>query len=533
MGRSRLRRVARIGVASLAMWGALALATTAGHAAGTTIHHTTAVVILDAPGQQNPTATKTAVMQQVFGVNAPDQYSVKKYWLTQTNGRLVLAGMRNTQGDVFGPYTVQHACDINLGPQEAQTQAQKKGIDLYAYQSTIWMMPDSCGGGPGSATQPGSQVFVSGLDRYVIDHELGHNFGNPHASSLRCYTDSSKTNGAAALSDFCDAPDEYGDPFDPMGMGGSFHGSSTEPTPYEMEPWRKVVIGAMPGSSAPTLNVSGTHQYTLAPLESSSGRRMIRLPDGRGSSLGSTRMFDLSFRQPTGVFDQWYNHPLSSSSDGDPEALTGVLVTWDPRSTSGKAALQNSMLLDMTPDTAGPASDPCTPNSPPSCHPCAHEPPGCQEGDVFNSSNFWRAENPYTHNDMTGFEDAPLPSGQSWSDPQTGLTLTVDSVGSTGAQVTITYGVGVVDVASPTAPTGLHAALHGRTVSLSWSSSVDNIGVTRYVVTRDGRKIQNHVTTTHTSDAPGPGRHVYTVRAADAAGNLGPASRVTIRVPSS
>jgi len=61
-------------------------------------------------------------------------------------------------------------------------------------------------------------------------------------------------------------------------------------------------------------------------------------------------------------------------------------------------------------------------------------------------------------------------------------------------------------------------------VSLSWSAATDNFAVTRYIVIRDGEQIQTHVTARHASDKPGAGTHIYTVRAADAAGNVGPAS---------
>src|SRR5205085_4772960 len=123
------------------------------------------------------------------------------------------------------------------------------------------------------------------------------------------------------VSGFCDPPDEYGDPFDPMGSGATYpncqaSGPNPLQVPYEMEPWRRLNIGAMSLSGAPTANVSGTHSRTIAPLEKSSGTRMLRLPDGRGDG----RVLDLSFRQPVGRFDQWYNHPLNSQNDGDQSA---------------------------------------------------------------------------------------------------------------------------------------------------------------------------------------------------------------------
>jgi hypothetical protein len=476
--------------------------------ATTTAKHPTAVIILKLSGQSAP-ATRTEVMQQVFAVNPPDAYSVKNYWLTQTYGRVDLVGLKNPQGDVYGPYTVS-SCDLNGDTQTAQTDAQNAGAPIGSYKSIIYLLPGSCGGG-GSGEQPGTQVWIYGFERYTIDHELGHNFGNPHASSLRCYSDSSHTT-IVTLSNFCDPPVEYGDPFDPMGAGGTYPncqvGSDGGSIPYEMEPWRKLNIGAMTLASAPTTNVAGTHSYTIAPLEKSSGVRMLRLPDGRGDG----RMFDLSFRQPIGSFDQWYDHPLDGTDDGNKNALNGVLVTMDPRliASQTKSPLPNTYLLDMTPNT-GPT--PCNPNSFPTLD------PGC---------------NPCTHEALTGFEDAPLPSGQTWSDPRTGLTLTVDSVGATGAHVTITYGQGTVDVAAPSAPGKPKATVASNgTVNLSWTASTDSTdGVAHYILTRDGKRIQTKVTATHTTDRPGSGKHSYVVAAVDRSGNVGPSSvPVSVTVP--
>jgi hypothetical protein len=245
-------------------------------------------------------------------------------------------------------------------------------------------------------------------------------------------------------------------------------------------------------------------------------------------------MFDLSFRQPVGIFDRWYNEPLDGSHDGNRSALSGVLVTWDPKLIAAQTqkALPNSLLLDMTPKTAGPASNPCTSSSPTSCNPCVSEPPGCYKDTVFPGDS-WIAQNPWTHQAMTGFEDAPLPVGQSWSDPRTGLTIKVLSVSSSGARVTITYGRGAVDVAAPTAPGSPQAKVTGATVTLSWTAATDNVGVSRYVVTRDGKQIQAHVTSTHTTDRPGRGKRVYTVQAVDAAGNVSaPSARVSVTITS-
>jgi hypothetical protein len=492
--------------------------------------HTTAVVLLNVNG--NSPADAATAASTVFSTTDP--YSVKEYWLTQTYGKVNLVGMHNPAGDVLGPYAV-NTCDITQAPAEATAIAQQHGYDLSTYQTVVWVFPTTCGGG-GIGEQPGHQVWSYGLSRFVISHELGHNFGNSHASTLRCFTDAGHTT-IAVLSSDCDPPDEYGDPFDPMGSGGTYincsvSGPNISAVPYEMDPWRKINIGAMSISDAPTENVAGTHTYTLAPLENATGVRLIRLPDGRGDG----RMFDLSFRQPTGTFDQWYNRPLDANNDGNGQALNGVRVALDPTAFASQTTqpLDNTYLLDMTPSTGGQLTNPCTSSSPSGCNPCVNEPPGCVSNQFFNS---WIAENGCTNLAMTGFEDAPLASGNSWSDPLTGLTIAVGSVGAGGAQVTITYAQGTGgDVSAPTAPGSLKASLASTgVVTLTWTASVDSIdGVSHYIVLRDGKVVQSSVAGLLSTDKPGPGTHTYTVRAADSTGNLGPASApasVTISSP--
>src|SRR6058998_1556521 len=90
------------------------------------------------------------------------------------------------------------------------------------------------------------------------------------------------------------------------------------------------------------------------------------------------------------------------------------------------------------------------------------------------------------------------------------------------------------DTTPPTTPTGLTAAAAGSTgANLSWSASTDNVGVTGYIVRRNGVQIATPATTgyadTGLSDAT---TYSYTVAARDAAGNISPNSAsVSITTP--
>ena len=59
----------------------------------------------------------------------------------------------------------------------------------------------------------------------------------------------------------------------------------------------------------------------------------------------------------------------------------------------------------------------------------------------------------------TSFTDAPLPAGSTWTDPYSNLSLTVNSVSSTGMTVTVNYGSATCTAAAPTVTLSPVAAL--------------------------------------------------------------------------
>src|SRR5882762_9951499 len=82
------------------------------------------------------------------------------------------------------------------------------------------------------------------------------------------------------------------------------------------------------------------------------------------------------------------------------------------------------------------------------------------------------------------------------------------------------------DTTPPTTPTGLTAAAAGSTgANLSWSASTDNVGVTGYVVRRNGVQIATPATTSFANTGLSAATtYSYTVAARDAAGNISPDS---------
>jgi chitodextrinase len=114
--------------------------------------------------------------------------------------------------------------------------------------------------------------------------------------------------------------------------------------------------------------------------------------------------------------------------------------------------------------------------------------------------------------------------------PATTYTYTITASDAAGNQSPASTPVSAttLDTVAPSAPTGLTAVLAtGPAASLAWSPSTDNVGVTGYVVYRNGAQIAQvgaSPTTYNDSPLPGAGTFTYTVKATDAAGNLSAAS---------
>ena len=92
------------------------------------------------------------------------------------------------------------------------------------------------------------------------------------------------------------------------------------------------------------------------------------------------------------------------------------------------------------------------------------------------------------------------------------------------------------DTTPPSAPTNLTASAPSATkVTLSWTASTDNIGVTGYDIYRDGSLLTQvgSVTTYNDTTVVGSTQYSYFVKARDAAGNVSdPSNTATVTTPS-
>jgi hypothetical protein len=179
----------------------------------------------------------------------------------------------------------------------------------------------------------------------------------------------------------------------------------------------------------------------------------------------------VEYRRPIGTFD------------AQAPALTGVLIHTESPDIVNGVMDSDTALIDMQPGTA--------------------------------SSSQWL--------------NAAMTVGQVFNDPVRGIAIQNMGQSASGATLAITM---PADTTPPSRPGGLTAVVSGTSLALQWASASDDFGVTSYNVVRDGAALGSTAATSFGDSGLAPGATVnYAVTAADAAGNVGPASTLSVTLP--
>ena len=387
----------------------------------------------------------------VRGVYFNNEHSVANYYKELSNGQWTVTG------DVFGYFTLvtsTNSCNYSGWGQAARQAATAAGINLSGYDNVVhaWGRKSACWWG-GLAQVDGRYNWINGsMTPYVTMHELGHNFGAHHASTMTC----TKNGSRVQISGNCSV-DEYGDPFDVMGQNAS--GGDKQ---RHMQTWHRKQIGILGTADQQTITVNG--RYTVAVAQVAGGKpRIMRVP------RNSSEYYYLEYRRPYGVFDNY-----SSTA----AVVNGVLIRIAPA-----ASRVQSKLLDMNPATSG-------------------------------------------------FSDAALAVGQTFTDNANGISIKTISLGSGSALMRIQVGP---DTVPPTTPGGLEATTgSNNSVTLSWTSSSDDLEVSGYRVRRDGVVVANLAASklSYTESALIDGvSYDYSVVAVDGGGNTSTPATATVQLP--
>lgn len=198
--------------------------------------------------------------------------SVNNYYQDSSFGNVSFSG------DVVGPYTIPYPssgnCNTKYGAwiSAADQAATAAGITLSNYNRKFYVFPQTSPSCPysGAAYVGGSQAWVVGYCNYtgVCDHELGHNLGMYHASTLTA---------------------EYGDQTDVM--GGAYAGNpNTQNAPH------KIQMGWVPTNRVQSVTSSGTYNISL--LEQTDGTLIQALKIKKANS--SNDYYYFGFRAPVG-----------------------------------------------------------------------------------------------------------------------------------------------------------------------------------------------------------------------------------------
>ena len=281
-----------------------------------------AVILINFQNDTTKPWTVDVIRSNVFtGVT-----SVNNYYQEISSGATWLEGKVNANGDIFGFYTIPYdntGCSYSAWGDSGHAAAIADGNDLSGYDHIIYgwaNTPDCWWSGMGQIH--GSLIWIDGaFNPAVTSHELGHNFGEFHASSYTC-TDSE--GGRVPISSSCSAS-EYGDPFSVMGVAYDQR---------HVHNFNKGNLGYL--STADTITAAVDGDYTLKSSEQllADETQIIRVPRLDGT------YYYLEYRRPYGAY-------FDAFDTTDP-VVNGITIRIAPDFD----VLSNSKLIDNTPASA-------------------------------------------------------------------------------------------------------------------------------------------------------------------------------------
>jgi len=431
-------------------------------------------------------------VSQAQGVIFGNANSVANYFADESYGLMTVTG------DVFGYFVISintSACDYTDIGNKARAAATAAGVNLANYTQIQYVhnFLSACGWS-GLAYVPGQDSWLNqALGLRVSAHELSHNFGVHHASTMSCTVGGVRVTLSANAAD-CSSS-EYGDPFSVMGGAQSYHTHNQQ----------LASMGWITGGNLQTITTGGNYSVGAAENVNATAPRGVRVPRGNGT------WFYLELRQPFGT-------QFDSFGAADP-VVTGVTI----RLSYDWTTIIQSQLLDTTPATGSYWDAPLqSGNSFYDALSGVTITTVSVTGGVATVNVSWGPDSiaPSTPTNLVGTSTGTNTARLTWSASTDNVGVTITTVSVTGGVATVNVSWGPDSIA-PSTPTNLVGTSTGtNTTRLTWSASTDNVGVAGYRVSRNGGSPSTVTSTSYDDSGLTPGvTYTYTVVAFDASGN--------------
>lgn len=280
-------------------------------------------------------------------------------------------------GDVYGWYTLPTTttCSDTVIREEADAMASVSGVSLSDYDRIVYIYPNDSCGLGGQSTVGGSPSRA-----YVYVFPDLRIFDHELGHSLGLHHSHGMNCTGAVIGSDCDEV-EYGDRLDIMG-GRELHFNA----------FQKERLGWLDyGDSPPIATVQTDETFRLAPYEeNSTGLHALKIFRDLDPVSGQPRYYYLEYRPLLG-----FDAVLQQDPYANIENIVNGVVFHLGTVGDGLHAENSSFLLDMTPDT---------------------------------STSL-----------VLDLDDPALISGQSYSDPIAGVTISTDWTDETGATVSVSF----------------------------------------------------------------------------------------------
>lgn len=270
-------------------------------------------LVLSAPAAQSPSGAKKVAIIRFGFSNNPDPGlsadtlknavfanstgSASHYFREASFGQTFFEGKESPEGDVFGPYVIDNTdSDCNQlyqWTEAAKVKATADGHNMSGYDHYILSSHyiPSCGSsGFGQISGPNSWLLGASATQAapIVIHELGHNLGSAHANFYNCNVLGRQV--PVSISANC-VSREYGDPYDVMGYN-IYYGQLGHFNNYH-----KAQFGYIPADRTQTTTTSGT--FIISAVETAVGTQLLRIPAYSKGHLG-TQYYYIEYRRPIG-----------------------------------------------------------------------------------------------------------------------------------------------------------------------------------------------------------------------------------------